>query len=102
MGLPLKRKVKKDYLTVCSSRYRFRHILHTPWSIDFMHDVLTNGRKFRKRFNRSYRQRVLNAYLFENLDDVREQTSIWVEEYIHQRLHDALGGLPPVGYRNKN
>lgn len=54
-----------------------------------------------ERFNRSYRQGVLNAYLFENLDQVREQSAIWVEDYNTERPHDALGGLPPVMFRER-
>ena len=57
---------------------------------------------FIERFNRSYRQGVLNAYLFENLEDVREQTQIWMKDYNYQRPHDSLGGLPPVQYRKAN
>jgi putative transposase len=56
---------------------------------------------FIERFNRSYRNGVLNAFLFDDLDDVREQTSIWVNDYNHHRPHDSLGGLPPVSYREK-
>lgn len=48
---------------------------------------------FIERFNRSYRQGVLNAYLFNTLEDVREQTQIWVDDYNHHRPHDALDGL---------
>lgn len=58
---------------------------------------------FIERFNRSYRNGVLNVYLFENFDDVREQTQVWLDDYNHYRPHDALGGLPPVTYRkNRN
>ncbi len=53
-------------------------------------------------FNRSYRQRVLNAYLFNTLEDVREQTQIWVDDYNHHRPHDAFGGMSPVNYRKES
>lgn len=55
-----------------------------------------------ERFNRSYRAGVLDAYLFETLEQVREQTEIWVKDYNYKRPHDSLGGLPPVAYREKH
>ena len=54
-----------------------------------------------ERFNRTFRENVLDAYLFENLEQVWEQTQLWQEEYNHKRSHDALGGLAPVQYRLK-
>jgi putative transposase len=53
---------------------------------------------FVERFNGTFREHVLNAYLFENLQEVRDITSAWMEDYNLVRLHDALGGLPPVAY----
>ena len=56
---------------------------------------------FVERFNGSYRRGVLNKYIFEDLDQVRERTRIWMEDYNHHRPHDGLGRIPPVKYAQK-
>ena len=42
---------------------------------------------------------MLSAYLFEDLDQVREITWEWMREYNEERPHDALGKVPPAVYR---
>ena len=54
---------------------------------------------FIERFNRTYRTEVLNAYVFESLDQVREISAEWLQSYNEERPHDALAGLPPAIYR---
>ena len=54
---------------------------------------------FIERFNRSYRTEVLNAYVFESLEQVQELSAQWLRSYNEERPHDALAGLPPAMYR---
>jgi len=57
---------------------------------------------FVERFNGSYRRGVLDKYIFESIEQVREQTRIWIDDYNHHRPHDALENLSPVEYAKIN
>ena len=56
---------------------------------------------FIERFNRTYRHELLNAYLFDDLDQVRDITNAWTTVYNEERPHRALGKLPPRMFRQQ-
>lgn len=54
---------------------------------------------FIERYNRTYRTEVLNAYVFESLEQVRETSAEWLQSEDEERPHDAFASVSPAMYR---
>lgn len=64
--------------------------------IDYIEPGKPNQNAFIERFNRSYRNELLDTWLFRTLDEVRDITWAWMLEYNEERDHDGLDGLTPA------
>ena len=58
-----------------------------------------NQNAFIERFNWTYHHEVLDAYVFESLDQVWEISAQWMQEYNEERPHDAVARVPSATYR---
>ena len=52
-----------------------------------------------ERFNRTYRDEILNSYVFKTLSEVRAITEEWMDQYNEERPHDVLDDFTSFEYR---
>lgn len=73
-----------------------RHIL-----IHFIQPGKPAQNGFIERFNRTYREDVLDMNLFNNLQEANAITRDWLTTYNEDRPHESLAGLAPAQFTKK-
>jgi hypothetical protein len=56
---------------------------------------------FLERFNRSFRDEVLDANLFNSISQAQEAADAWVMDYNQFRPHDSLDDMNPMEFRSR-
>ena len=60
-----------------------------------------NQNAYIERFNRSFRDALLDPYLFTTLSQFRDMAVAWMISYNEERPHDSLGRIPPAEFRRQ-
>lgn len=68
--------------------------------IDYIQPGCPYQNGYIERFNRTYREGVLDMYLFGSLNEVRHITDDWMQLYNYERPHDGLNDLTPIEFLN--
>ena len=64
----------------------------------FIQPSKPNQNAFIERFNRSFRGEVLNANLFNSVDQAQEAADDWVQDYKEFRPHESLRDVAPMKF----
>lgn len=69
--------------------------------IDYIQPGKPNQNAYIERFNRSYREEVLDPHIFSNLSQVRDLSWAWMLSYNEERPHSSLGNIPPAEFKRR-
>lgn len=95
-GKPMKVRVDKgpEFVSLALADWAEEHQVE----LEFIQPGKPTQNSYIERFNRTYREEVLDFYLFRNLTEVREITDQWLTEYNDERPHESLGDLSPWAF----
>lgn len=51
-----------------------------------------------ERFNRTYREAVLDKYLFRSIQQTQTMTNLWLKHYNEERPHESLNNKTPMNF----
>jgi putative transposase len=69
--------------------------------IDYIQPGKPNQNAYIERFNRSYREEVLDPHIFSTLSQVRDISWAWLMSYNEERPHRSLGNIPPAEFKRR-
>lgn len=95
-GYPRKLRMDNgpEFISVALAEWADEHRIE----LEFIKPGKPTQNSFVERFNRTYRDEILNMYAFRTLTEVRERTENWLREYNEERPHDSLDDLTPWEY----
>jgi len=96
-GYPSKLRLDNgpEFISTAMAEWAEAHAIE----LEFIQPGKPTQNSYIERFNRTYRDEILNMYVFKSLSEVRALTEAWVDQYNQERPHDALGDLTPAEYR---
>jgi len=59
-----------------------------------------NQSGFVERFNRTFREDALDAYIFERISQLQLKADLWKQDYNIGHPHQSLGRMSPRGFKN--
>jgi putative transposase len=71
----------------------------TEISIQYIQPGKPNQNGFIERFNRTFREDVLGAYIFTSLRQLQFITESWIDDYNTSHPHQSLNRNSPVGFK---
>lgn len=85
-----------EFIAKIAEEWSQAHDIH----FDYIQPGSPTQNAYIERFNGSFRRGVLDAHIFENIEQLWEKTENWIHDYNHFRPHDSLKRLPPITYAN--
>lgn len=87
-GYPAKLRMdnRREFISIALAGWAEQHGIE----LEFIKPGTPTQNSYVERFNRTYRDEILNMYVFRNLTEVRELPESWMTEYNDERPHDLL------------